>query len=77
MKISVKVKVKANQKTQSLEFQSEKECIAKLKSLPIKGKANQELVGLLSKHYGVTKKDIEIVSGHVSPIKIVEISNLD
>lgn len=75
MKISVKVK--ANQKTQSLEFQSETECIAKLKSLPIKGKANQELVGLLAKHYGVTKKDIEIVSGHVSPIKIVEISNLD
>ncbi|MCW7506171.1 DUF167 domain-containing protein [Leptospira paudalimensis] len=75
MKISVKVK--ANQKTQSLEFQSEKECIAKLKSLPIKGKANQELVGLLSKHFGVTKKDIEIISGHVSNIKIVEISNLD
>ncbi|TGM89276.1 DUF167 domain-containing protein [Leptospira levettii] len=75
MKISVKVK--ANQKTQSLEFQSETECIAKLKSLPIKDKANQELVGLLSKHYGVTKKDIEIVSGHVSHIKIVEISNLD
>lgn len=75
--MKIVIKVKANQKTQGLEFQSEKECIAKLKSLPIKSKANQELVGLLVKHFGVTKKDIEIISGHVSNIKIVEISNLD
>ncbi|MCW7509727.1 DUF167 domain-containing protein [Leptospira levettii] len=75
--MKIVIKVKANQKTQGLEFTSEKECIAKLKSLPIKGKANQELVGLLSKHYGVPKKDIEIISGHVSNIKIVEISHLD
>ncbi|MGV3667736.1 MAG: DUF167 domain-containing protein [Leptospira bouyouniensis] len=75
MKISVKVK--ANQKMQGLEFISETECIAKLKSLPIKGKANQELVGLLAKHYGVTKKEIQIVSGYVSNIKTVEITSSD
>ncbi|TGL17675.1 DUF167 domain-containing protein [Leptospira yanagawae] len=58
------IKVKANQKMQSLEFTSETECIAKLKSLPTNGKANQELVGLLAKHFKVTKKDIQIISGH-------------
>ncbi|TGM41773.1 DUF167 domain-containing protein [Leptospira biflexa] len=75
--MKIVIKVKSNQKIQSLEFTSETECIAKLKSLPVKGKANQELVGLLSKHYGVTKKEIQIISGHFSNIKTVEILNLD
>ncbi|TGL77258.1 DUF167 domain-containing protein [Leptospira jelokensis] len=75
MKISIKVK--ANQKVQGLTFTSETECIAKLKSLPIKGKANQELVGLLAEHFGVTKKDIQIISGQLSNLKTVEILNLD
>ncbi|ABZ96128.1 Conserved hypothetical protein (plasmid) [Leptospira biflexa serovar Patoc strain 'Patoc 1 (Ames)'] len=75
--MKIVIKVKSNQKIQSLEFKSETECIAKLKSLPVKGKANQELVGLLSKHYGVTKKEIQIISGHFSNIKTVEILNLN
>ncbi|NQV12560.1 YggU family protein [Candidatus Uhrbacteria bacterium] len=42
---------------------------------PEKGKANDELVRVLAKHYGVSKSDVEVVRGHTSRQKIVEIKN--
>ncbi|XDD48605.1 DUF167 domain-containing protein (plasmid) [Leptospira sp. WS39.C2] len=75
MKISVKVK--PNQKIQKVEFITGNEYVVRLKSLPIDGKANQELISLLSKHFDVTKKDIEIISGHFSSNKLIEIQILN
>ena len=46
----------------------------KLAAVPEKGKANEELVELLAKTYGVARSAIEIVSGHSSPLKLVRIN---
>ncbi|EMY71602.1 DUF167 domain-containing protein [Leptospira vanthielii] len=67
------VKVKPNNKQPGLEFISETECIARLKSPPIDGKANEELISLLSKHYRVPKNNITILSGLSSKSKIVSV----
>ncbi|XDD44777.1 DUF167 domain-containing protein (plasmid) [Leptospira sp. WS60.C2] len=75
MKFSVKVKT--NQKTQELKFVSNQECIVRLKSLPIEGKANQELISLFSEHFKIPKKEIKIVSGEHSKIKWIEIPLTD
>ncbi len=40
---------------------------------PEKGKANKVLVDLLSRKYGVTKKDIRIIKGETSRVKIIEV----
>ncbi|PKN03329.1 hypothetical protein CVU75_02800 [Candidatus Dependentiae bacterium HGW-Dependentiae-1] len=45
-----------------------------LKSVPEKGKANKELIGLLAKVLGVPKQDIEIVGGLISRTKRLRIS---
>lgn len=45
-----------------------------LKSAPEKGKANQELIGILAKALGVPKQDIEIVGGLISRSKRLRIS---
>jgi uncharacterized protein len=46
---------------------------ARIAAVPEKGRANQELCSLLAQHFGVAKGDVEIVSGHTSPLKLVRI----
>jgi uncharacterized protein (TIGR00251 family) len=48
----------------------------KLTSPPVEGKANKELLEVLSKELNVRKKDIEIISGHSSKNKVVRIAGL-
>lgn len=48
----------------------------KLKSPPVDGAANAELVKLLSKTFGVSKSEVEIVGGQTSKNKQVKINNL-
>jgi len=45
----------------------------KLKSAPIEGKANEELIKLLAKHFKVAKTNIEILKGKTGKNKVVEI----
>ncbi len=44
-----------------------------LTELPEDGKANAQLIEVLAEHYGVSKSQISIKSGHASRIKIVKI----
>jgi hypothetical protein len=46
----------------------------KLNSPPVDGAANAELIKLLAKEFGVSKAQIEIVSGHAAKSKQVKIS---
>jgi len=45
----------------------------KVAAPPIEGKANKELINILSEHFKVPKNKISILSGHKSRNKIVEI----
>jgi len=44
-----------------------------VKSKPVAGQANKEIIKKLAKHFGVSSADIAIRSGHKSRDKIVEI----
>jgi uncharacterized protein (TIGR00251 family) len=46
---------------------------ARIAAAPEKGRANEELAALLAEHFGVAKGEVEIVSGHTSPMKLVRI----
>jgi len=45
----------------------------RIAATPTKGKANKELIKLLSKTFNVQKNNITITSGHTSPIKIINV----
>jgi uncharacterized protein (TIGR00251 family) len=45
----------------------------KLKSPPVEGKANKELLEVLADYFGVKKYQLEITSGHKSKNKVVKI----
>jgi uncharacterized protein len=70
----IQVKVKTNARQSTL---SEKDGFwqATLKSLPVDGKANQELIALVAKAFACPKASVSIKSGATSKIKRVEISD--
>ncbi len=48
----------------------------KLTAPPVEGKANKALQQFLAKKLGVPKRDIQIVSGHRSRVKLIRIHGL-
>jgi len=46
----------------------------KLKAAPVDGAANEELIRILAKEFGVSRSNIEIASGHSSKRKNVSIT---
>ncbi|MFB5607420.1 MAG: DUF167 domain-containing protein [Candidatus Nitrosomaritimum yanchengensis] len=54
---------------------SENKIIIGIKSRPIKGEANKEIVKKLAKHFGVSTSKIQIKTGHKSKTKIIEIQH--
>lgn len=67
------VKVKTNSKKQQIIEEPDGSLTVYLKSSPIDGKANKELIELLAKKFGVPKSDITIQNGLSSRYKLVEI----
>jgi uncharacterized protein (TIGR00251 family) len=67
------VKVKPNSKNQSIQEQPDGSLTIHLKSPPVDGKANQELIILLAKKFKVPKSEISIKSGLSSRNKLVEV----
>ena len=43
---------------------------------PDKGKANAAVVRFLAKTLGIAKKDLTIISGASSPLKVIKINNM-
>lgn len=70
-----KVKVKPNAKQQKIEEQSDGSLIVHLKSSPVDGKANEELIKVLSEKFSVPKSYIRIKSGATSRQKLIEIDD--
>ncbi len=73
MKIIVKVKPGARE--DKIEKVDESNYIVYVKEPPIDGRANAALIKLLAEYYDVSPSMIEIISGYMARIKVIEISN--
>ncbi|MDM9382936.1 DUF167 domain-containing protein [Chlorogloeopsis sp. ULAP01] len=69
-----KVKVKPNSKIQKIEEEADGSLTVHLKSPPVDGKANQELIQVLAEKFNVPKNSIRIKSGFNSRQKLIEIN---
>ena len=67
------VKAKPNARASSLTQLDDGTWLAQLKSPPVDGKANAELVALVAKQFGCTKSAVSIKTGAGSKLKRVEI----
>ena len=71
--LTLQVKVKPNARTSALTRLDDGSWRAELKSPPVDGKANAELVALLAREFGCAKSAIEIRSGASGRLKRVRI----
>ncbi len=68
-----KIKVKPSSKIQKIQEEADGSLTVHLKSPPVDGKANEELIKLLAKKFDVPKSYITIKSGSSSRQKLIEI----
>ena len=71
-----RVKVKPNSKQQKIEELADGSLTVHLKSPPVDGKANEELIKVLAKKFDVSKSSITIKSGTTSRQKLIEIDGI-
>jgi uncharacterized protein (TIGR00251 family) len=69
----IQVKVKPNARVSGLQEVSDGPWLAQLKSPPVDGKANTELVMLIARHFGCPKSAVSIKSGASGRMKLVKI----
>jgi uncharacterized protein (TIGR00251 family) len=70
----IQIKVKPNSRSSLLEQNEDGTFVAQLKSPPVDGKANEELIALVAKHFGCRKSEVSIKSGGSSRTKLIQIS---
>ncbi len=70
---TLQLKVKPNARMQSLVQGDDGVWLAQLKSPPVDGKANAELITLLADHFHCRKADIVIKAGAGGRMKLVTI----
>lgn len=69
----IEVRVKPNARASTLEAVPDGTWLAELKSPPVDGKANAELIALVARRFGCRKSAVSIRSGAGARLKLVEI----
>ena len=69
----IQVKVKPNSRASMLEQREDGTWFAQIKSPPVEGKANEELLALVAKHFKCRKTDVSIKAGASGRMKLVRI----
>ncbi|HRH87564.1 MAG TPA: DUF167 domain-containing protein [Rubrivivax sp.] len=69
----IDVKVKPGARVSQLTRADDGSWLAQLKSAPVEGKANQELITLVARHFGCAKSSVSIRSGAAARRKLVQI----
>lgn len=71
------MRVKPNARASLLEQKEDGTWMAQLKSPPVDGKANEELIALVARHFGCRKSEVSIKSGGSGRVKLVQIETVD
>ena len=69
----IRVKVKPSSRVSVLEESTPGVWLARLKSPPVDGKANEELIALVARRFGCRKSAVSIRSGASGRMKLIRI----
>jgi len=70
----ITVRAKPRSSVSALEREAAGNWVARLRSSPVDGKANAELIALVAKHFGCARSSVSVVSGATARLKLVRIS---
>ena len=71
----IQVKVKPNARVSALSEMPDGTWLAQIKSPPIDGRANEELVALVAHHFARRKSQVSVKSGASGRMKLVKIED--
>lgn len=71
--LMLSIKVKPNARDSRLEQAADGSWLAQLKSAPVEGRANEELIALVARHFGCAKAAVTIRSGAAGRLKRVRV----
>jgi uncharacterized protein (TIGR00251 family) len=71
--LTIRVRVKPRSRVSSLEQTPDGSWVARLMSPPVDGRANEELIALVAKHFRCRKASVRITSGATSRVKRLSI----
>jgi uncharacterized protein (TIGR00251 family) len=72
---TLRIQVKPGSRTSELEERPDGTWLARVKSPPVDGKANQELVALIARHFALRRSQVSIKSGASARTKLVQIAD--
>lgn len=77
MKINVAVKPnsKKGPKVEAVDVRRPAEVVVYVREVAADGAANEALIKILAKHYGVPKSRVKIIRGQTARRKLVEVEN--
>ena len=70
---TIQVRVKPNARESALEPATDGSWLARLKAPPIEGRANDELVALVTRHFGLRRAQVSIKSGAGARLKLLQL----
>lgn len=68
------VKVQTNSKQDSVEELSATNLKVKTKAPAFEGRANEQVIKLIAKHFGVSRSSVRIIHGKKSKTKLIEVT---
>jgi uncharacterized protein len=69
----IQVRVKPNARASQLQQKEDGTWLAQLKSPPVDGRANDELIALVARHFACRKSEVAIKAGGSGRVKLVQI----
>jgi uncharacterized protein (TIGR00251 family) len=71
--VTLRVSVKPNARASSLERREDGTWVARLKSPPVDGRANEELIALVASEFRCRKSDVTLKAGAASRTKVLRV----
>ena len=71
--MTLRVSVKPNARASSLERREDGTWVARLKSPPVDGRANEELIALVASAFRCRKSDVTLKAGAASRTKVLRV----
>jgi uncharacterized protein len=71
----IQVKVKPNARTAALSVQANGTWLAQVAAAPVDGQANEALIALVARHFGVRRAQVHIKTGASARLKRVQIDD--
>lgn len=73
--VVLQIRVKPNARASSLEERDDGTWQARIKARPVEGRANEELVALVARHFALSRARVVIKSGAAGRVKWVHVDD--